>query len=262
LKTDYIDTKRGEYFWSKPTDNPHNPPEYFEELQRLTGVFYDHLWLGKWTQSEGAIYTFYDPYIHSLAKPPDCRIDGRYIVSVDFGFTHPFSASLWQIIDGKMYQCGQVYKTRTLVEDHAVAIMQMLQAKGLNTRSVEAWICDHDAEGRSTLERRLGIHTTGAHKDVQEGIQAVNARFRSNTLFLLQDACAKPDPELEKLHLPLCTADEVPAYSWSDKKAETPIKDYDHGLDELRYAVCYIDKMHKRQMFGAKIRVKSYSYIR
>jgi phage terminase large subunit len=215
-----------------------------------------------WVQAEGIIYSYYDPRTHALLDPPACPIDGRYVVSIDFGFTHPFSASLWRITENAIYQVAQVYKTKVLVEDHAIAIRNMITGKGLSMRSIESWICDHDAEGRSTLERKLGIHTKAAFKDVTSGIDAVNSRFKSNRLFLLQDAVKDPDPDLEKTHLPLCTADEVPSYTWSDKKAETPVKEYDHGCDEMRYMVAYVDKLDKRKVFGVRARVKAASYIR
>lgn len=262
LKNDYIDTHRGDYFWSKPTDNPFNPADYLEELQKLTGVFRDRLWLGLWVQAEGVIYSYYDARTHALQEPISCPIDGRYVVSVDFGFTHPFSSSLWRINEGSIYQVAQIYRSKVLVEEHAVAIRNMITNKGLSMRSIEAWVMDHDAEGRATLERKLGIHSTAAFKDVSSGIDAVNSRFKSNRLFLLADAVSAPDPDLEKSHLPLCTADEVPAYVWSDKKAETPVKEYDHGCDEMRYMVAYVDKLSKKRAFGVRARAKASSYIR
>ena len=261
LKVDYIDSRRADYYFSRPTDNPNNPQEYFEELQKLTGVFYERLWLGLWVQSEGIIYSQYDARTHSLLDPPFCPIDGRYVVSIDFGYTHPFSASLWRIEDGTIKQVRQIYKTKTLVEDHAKKIKDMVVDAGLTMRSIEAWICDHDAEGRATIESKLNVRTTPAFKDVQTGIQQVNSRFRSNSLFLLQDACSDPDPELEKIHLPLCTADEIPVYAWSDKKAETPVKEYDHGCDEMRYMVAYVDKLKQRHSKGISIKTRVSSYI-
>jgi phage terminase large subunit len=262
LKTDYIDVHRGDYFWGKPTDNPYNPPDYFEELEKLTGVFRDRLWLGLWVQAEGVIYMHFDSRTHVLPDEVPTPIDGRYVVSVDFGFTHPFSASLWRINEDRIYQVSQIYKTKTLVEDHAKSIRNMITERGLTMRSIEAWVMDHDAEGRATLERKLGILSKPAFKDVTAGIDAVNSRFKAGTLFLKADAQRESDPDLEKMHLPLCTADEVPSYIWSDKKAETPVKEYDHGCDEMRYMVAYNDKLNKKRAHGVRTRVRSFNYLR
>ena len=52
--------------------------------------------------------------------------------------------------------------------------------------------------------------------------------------------------ELERSHRPACTASEFEVYSWpmaADGKAskEAPVKEFDDGLDALRYAVANLD---------------------
>jgi phage terminase large subunit len=145
-----------------------------------------------------------------------------------------------------MFQVKQIYRTQRLVEDHAPLIKAMIVDCGIPIPRIEKWICDHDAEDRATLEKHLGIKTTAAFKEISSGIQAVKGRFKANRLFLNLNAVDDPDPELEKKYLPLCTADEVTGYSWSDKKQETPIKEQDHGCDEMRYGVAYVDKLDRK----------------
>jgi len=215
----------------------------------LTGVYRQRMWEGLWVQAEGAIYPEYNSSIHLLDRKILTPHDGRYIVTVDFGYTNPFSCTLWKITkDGIMLQVKQIYRTKTLVEDHAIKIREMILGCGIPIPRIEKWICDHDAEDRATLERHLGITTTPAFKDVSSGIQAVQSRLHTNRIFFSVNAVDDPDPDLEKLYLPTCTADEITGYSWSDKKAETPIKQHDHGLDETRYGVAYVDKINKTRI--------------
>lgn len=42
--------------YSGAKDNPANPPEYIENLNRMTGTLYDRLVLGRWIQAEGVVY--------------------------------------------------------------------------------------------------------------------------------------------------------------------------------------------------------------
>jgi len=246
IKKLLIESKKAATYHSRPEDNPSNPPDYIQALQELTGVYRERMWEGKWVQAEGAIYPEYNSSIHLLDRKISTPHDGRYIVTVDFGYTNPFSATLWKISpEGAMFQVKQIYRTARLVEDHAPHIRAMVLGAGIPLPRVEKWICDHDAEDRATLEKHLAITTTAAFKDVSSGIQAVKARFKSNRLFLNLNAVDDPDPELEKKYLPLSTADEVTGYSWSDKKQETPVKEHDHGCDEMRYGVAYADKLHR-----------------
>jgi phage terminase large subunit len=260
IKKRLIDAKLASVYYSRPEDNPTNPEDYILGLQSLSGLYYQRLYKGLWVQAEGAIYPTYNSAIHLLDRNIATPVTGRYIVSVDFGYTAPFSCTVWRIHDNKIYQVKQIYRTKTLVEEHAVAIRTMLAGLDIALHKVEAWVCDHDAEGRATLEKHLGITTKPAYKAIKEGIEAVGARWKNNTLFLNQWAVDEPDPELERAYLPLSTADEVPGYVWSDKKQDTPIGEHDHGCDEMRYLVAYVDKIGSQlvKVGTSKARITNY----
>lgn len=243
IKRLLIDGREAETHYSRPEHNPYNPQDYIDRLKNLTGVLFQRLWLGQWVQAEGLIYTSFDQNKHVLDR---VRYDltGRFVCSVDFGYTNPFSWSLWYIDhDDVIYQLAQIYKTKTLVEDHAVEIQKELNRLEIRTDWIEAWVCDHDAEDRATLEKHLGIVTDPAYKGVSPGIEAVESRFKSDRLFLLRNPVKDVDLSLEGEYKPTCTAEELPGYVWSEKKPETPEKENDHGCDEMRYLVCYVDQV-------------------
>lgn len=214
-------------------------------LDALTGVRKERLRHGRWVAAEGTVYEF-DRAHHRLRRdelPP--IVD--HVCGIDFGFSNPFVWSLWGVdADGRLYLLRQIYRTQRLVEDHARAIRGHL-----GDVRPSAWICDHDAEGRATLERHLGISTTPAFKSVQVGIQAVQSRLKlagdgRPRLFILEDALVERDEALAALHRPVCTLDEFELYSWpkaGDGRVvkEEPVKEHDHGMDEMRYVVAYLD---------------------
>lgn len=118
-----------------------------------------------------------------------------------------------------------------------------------------AVICDHDAEDRATLTKYLGLGTTAAKKEVTRGIQAVEARLKPAgdgrpRLYLMTNALVELDQGLKDVGKPTCTADEFGGYVWPDTRPgrspdEHPVKENDHGMDDVRYLVAHRDLRKK-----------------
>lgn len=228
---------------------------YMAKLDALTGVRYQRLRLGRWVAAEGAIYEDWNPSVHLIDPfwPPR---DWTRWWTIDFGFSNPYCHQFWaEDPDGRLYLYREIYKTQTLVEDHARRALQTVTKMNSNEwreprpRGV---ICDHDAEGRATLERYLGISTIPAHKNVTDGIQAVQARLRpagdgKPRLFIARDCVVDRDPELVDSAKPASTAEEFPGYIWAVKPGgdlkEEPLKENDHGMDACRYMVFERDRL-------------------
>lgn len=209
--------------------------EYLRGLDSLTGVRYRRLRLGQWAAAEGAVYEqSWDRSIHVIDRFPIPEEWPRYW-AVDFGYTNPFVLQCWaQDPDGRLYRYREIYKTKTLVEDHAKLIRKITKEEP----KPRAIICDHDAEDRATLERHLDMKTIGAYKAVSPGIQAVETRLRKAgdgkpRLFFMRDSVVEIDKELESKHKPTRTEDEMESYVWDvsngRKKGEEPVKEDDHG---------------------------------
>lgn len=241
---------------------------YLGRLDALTGVRYKRYRLGLWVSAEGMIYEdSWDRSVNLIDEAPIKKEWPRYL-AIDFGFTHPF-VCLWAAIDpdGRIYVYRHLYKTKTLVEDHAhtIAIVSgwyHLLPKGhprYNSRPAD-WadplprdiICDHDAEDRATLERHLGLYTVAAKKTVSDGIQAVASRLRcagdgKPRILVVRDSIppGQRDHDLMERKQPTCLEDEPESYIWDTrqgmKKGEQPVKENDHALDALRYLVAYLD---------------------
>ena|SRR5579872_4777593 len=231
----------------------------FDVLGGLTGVRLARYRYGKWQAAEGTIYE--DAWDRArnvvdrarYSKRPsdlygDCGIPRdwpRYLV-IDFGFTHPF-VCLWAARDpdGRLIIYRQLYKTKALVEDHAKEIRRVSRwgQDGGDPLPREI-ICDHDAEGRATLERHLGLSTTRAHKAVLEGIQATAAAMKPDAagtprLLILSGSLIERDQELVRMKKPTCVEEEPENYTWhigsGYRAKEEPVKEDDHGCDCLRY---------------------------
>jgi PBSX family phage terminase large subunit len=223
--------------------------QYINRLDQLTGVRLQRLRYGRWVAAEGVVYDGFDPALNLTLKPHRPPDDWARYWSVDFGYTNPFVLQCWAVDpDGRAFMYREIYKTQTLVEDHARAIL-----KAVTRQRDGSWlepkptaiICDHDAEDRATLERHLGMPTVAARKSVSDGIQAVQARWRPATdgrprLHLVRDGLLERDSALRDAGLPCSTAEEVGGYVWNEAK-DAPVKADDHGMDALRYFVAHLD---------------------
>lgn len=223
---------------------------YLDRLKGLTGVRRARLLEGKWVAAEGLIYEEFDPAVHlrkKLARPPD---EWDRWITVDFGYRHPFTAQWWtEDADGQLIMYREIYRTGTLVEDHGRLIASLLTYKGKYGRpepDPRAIICDHDAEGRATLEKYIGRATIPARKSVSEGIDLVKTRLQVNGdgkpgLVICRDALVELDQARAEAHKPVCLADELTGYVWADTAKEQPVKEDDDGCDAMRYMIAHRD---------------------
>lgn len=219
---------------------------YIKRLNRLTGVRYKRLREGKWVATEGQVYEAWDAEKHLIPRF-DIPLDWPRYWVIDFGYVHPFVWQWWaQGPDGDLYRYREIYMTRRIVEDHVAAGLQAIPLGEPRPRAV---ITDHDAEDRATFERKAGVNTEAAHKTIKDGVDAVierlvgvNGRPR---IYFLRDSLLERDQELVDKSLPTCTEEEFTSYVWpkdaTGQRAETPVKEYDHGMDTTRYMVAHFD---------------------
>ena len=79
----------------------------------------------------------------------------------------------------------------------------------------------------------MGIDIHSGDNDIQKGIEAVNARIRTNRLKVFKSKCPNLLDEIETYHYQTGT--------------EKPYKENDHAVDALRQLVLALDKRrHKR----------------
>lgn len=267
LKT-RCDKGQTKIIYSDHTDNPtlYDPltglltpvgTAYMAKLDNLTGVRYQRLRKGLWVSAEGLVYDEFDPQIHlhpAIGEPPH---SWERFLAIDFGYTNPFVCQWWaKDGDGRLYLYRELYQTQGLVEDHAKTILaHMGEAREPKPTKI---ITDHDAEGRATLSRYLGMPTTAAKKTVTEGIQAVASRMKVQPdgrprIYICRDALIKVDQSLADTKKPVSTEQEITGYIWASNNKEEPVKADDHGMDAMRYMVAYLD-------LQPKARYRSFTY--
>lgn len=262
------DSGRTKIIYCRHEDNPtlYNPAtdtwtpagtSYIDKLNALTGVRYERLRLGKWAAADGLIFDEWDPEVHLRNGPAEPPLDWTRYWSIDFGYKNPFVWQAWaQDPDGRLYLYREIYMTGRTVEDHCKTIQKWQKTKRGPEPPPQAVVCDHDAEGRATLEEHLGITTVKAHKSVMEGIEAVKSRLAVQgdgkpRLFIARNALVEIDGSLREANKPKCTEEEILEYVWGHNVThdtnrtlrEAPEKKNDHGMDAMRYVVAQVDLM-------------------
>jgi len=216
---------------SRHSDNPSVTQEYLDGLSRLTGHRRSRLFEGKWVGAEGVVYDTFDLAVHVKAREGPWA---RTIIGVDDGYTNPFAALLVRIDgDGRMHVEREVYKPGLLVSDRVKA----LGGFGRHTALVDPSAATLMAEARSA-----GCEVLPAINEVEQGIHRVMQRL------------AVAGDGLPRLTIdPSCVnvIREMQSYRWKGNKhamddggkyKDEPVKENDHALDALRYAVAYVDR--------------------
>ena len=223
-----LETKDKDYksFHFTSYDNPHIPKEELDKAKtELTEDRFAQEYMADFRKTEGLVYKEFsrDRHIWRGDYKEISKGVAKHFAGVDFGFTNPCAVlTIKKDRDTKYYVEKEYYQrgnTDTQIADYVVSQMYNL-----------VYPDPESAAGIEELRRKnINIREVVKGKDsVRNGINVVRELFKANRLFI-HESCINLIWELE-------------TYSYPDKKAdhneeEKPIKENDHALDALRYAL-------------------------
>lgn len=198
------------------------PETYLHDLEmKYPGRFgRQEIW-GEDVAMEGVVYDNFNPQIHILKKPKE-EIKFSFIV-IDVGFSTP-TAILVFGLDGhdRLYVLDEVYSPR-LTEDNISDYVRDFKEE-YNTQFVLV-----DPSEAAFIQKLVlkGINAIGANHALIVGIMAVYSYLANEKLFVLEH-CVN-------------TITEFGLYCYGhkqiDRQSDKPIKNFDHCMDCVRYAV-------------------------
>lgn len=205
-------------------DNPSLSEAVRRRYENLySGTFYERFVLGKWVAADGAVYGFFGENHISLPPPPpyeDC------VISCDYGTVNPSSFGLWVLSKGVWYRVKEYYydsrregEQRT-DEEHYEGLCRL--AEGYSPRAIAV---DPSAASFMACIRRHGAFSVvQAKNNVLDGIRRTGDALKSGEI--------KISPDCKD------AIREFSLYVWeSGAKNDTPKKENDHALDDIRYFV-------------------------
>lgn len=207
-------------------DNPFIQEEELNKAKKeLTEDRFAQEYLADFRKTSGLVYKEFDRGKHLFGGEYQEIMKGQNKVfgGVDFGFTNPAAAiTIRKDNDQKYYITEEWYRrqqTDAQIADYVAAL-----------RWNECYPDPESASGCEELRRRnVNLREVIKNKDsVRNGINAVRELFKANRLFI-HDSCVNLIMELE-------------TYSYPDRKPdhneeENPIKENDHAVDAMRYAL-------------------------
>ncbi len=206
-------------------DNPSLSPKVIRRYERLySGAFYERFVLGRWVAVDGLVYG--DAAKGKYTREPPVNDFEKYYISCDYGTVNPTSMGLWGLHNDKWYRFDEYYYSsrregRQLTdEEYYEKLCELAFGK-----SIEGIVIDPSAASFAECIRRKGRYRViPAKNDVVSGIRKVHSAFREGRIVIS----------------PVCVASikEFSLYRWDENATkDTPRKENDHAMDDIRYFV-------------------------
>ena len=223
-----------EWFVSHCTsyDNPFNDPVELEKLkEKKDPDVLAQEYLADFRRVQGLVYKSFDHERHITNEKLDPYNLVLTVGCVDFGFTNPAAMlTIQKDRSGNYWISNEFYETQKTTPE---LIQQM------HSRKCEAWYPDPAEPDRIEEMRRANLTVREVSKDVKAGIDTVQTLFRENRI--------KIDKSCTNLLF------ELNNYRWREagnssidlNEPELPIKEHDHLLDAMRYALHMMETVGK-----------------
>ncbi len=206
-------------------DNPSLSPKVIKRYERLySGAFYERFVLGRWVAVDGLVYG--DAAKGKYTRMPPTDVFEKHYISCDYGTVNPTSMGLWGLYEGKWYRFDECYYSSRIEgiqltdEEYYEKLCHLA-----GDRKIEGIVIDPSAASFAECIRRKGKYRViPAKNDVVSGIRKVHSAFKEGKIFIS----------------PVCvdSIKEFSLYRWDEKAAgDTPRKENDHAMDDIRYFV-------------------------
>lgn len=203
-------------------DNPHLKKEELEKSRaELSEDQFAQEYLGDFRKQEGLVYKEFDRARHVTDKEP-IKVD-EYLAGIDFGFTNPTAViHIKRDHDQTYWVTSEWYKTGRTEEQIGEYV------KDCKFNRVYP-----DPESPSAIEvlntKGISVIEVVKNKDsIKNGINRIRQLLKSNKLFI-HKSCINLISEFETY--------AYPESNQGRNENENPVKDHDHALDALRYAL-------------------------
>jgi PBSX family phage terminase large subunit len=200
-------------------DNPHIPVDEIEAARRqLTEDRFAQEYLADFRKVHGLVYKDFDRAKHVTNELPNTKKER--ILGVDFGFTNPTAVlTIDKDAENVYWITSEWYKPgKTNIE-------VIEYSKPLASNVVYPDPAEPD---RIEEMRRHGLNVRDVSKDIEAGISKVQELLRAVRI-KVHSSCVNTISEFESYAYP----DRKPSHN----EPETPIKENDHAMDALRYAL-------------------------
>jgi PBSX family phage terminase large subunit len=200
-------------------DNPYLPREELDKAkEEIPENRFAQEYLADFKKTEGLVYKEFNREKHVTTDSPTHTTET--ILGIDFGYTNPASIIPIRIDGDSHFWIGEEwYKSGCTTEQIAE-----------QARLYKSTKCYPDPAEPDRIEilRKFGLNCRDVSKDIVAGVDHVRELFKQGRIHI-HPGCKNLIMELETYRYP----DKKP----DNNEPEKPIKENDHALDALRYAL-------------------------
>jgi PBSX family phage terminase large subunit len=198
-------------------DNPHIPKEEIDKAkEEMTEDRFAQEYMADFRKTEGLVYKEFDRNRHVTEESPKTIV--KVMAGIDWGWTNP--ATVYRVredsdrhywIDNEFYKIHQT-------TDQIIEYTKLLKPEMVYPDPAEP--------DRNEQARTQGLNVREVSKDIEAGIATIQELLKQNRIHIHPD-CKNLIHEFETYHYPERKPDQ--------NEKETPVKENDHGLDNIRY---------------------------
>jgi PBSX family phage terminase large subunit len=209
-------------------DNPSLGKKTIERYKNLySGAFYQRFIEGKWVAADGLVYPFMTNEAAFVDLPQGTF--SKFAVSCDYGIVNPTSCGLWGEKNGIWYRIDEYYyDSRTegescTDEEHYRNLCELIGNKNISCIAVDPSAASFIA----ILRKNGGFNVLPAKNNIIDGIRKVSTVLKNGSVKICKNC------ESSKREFSL--------YRWEEGGVkDTPVKENDHAMDDIRYFVSTI----------------------
>jgi PBSX family phage terminase large subunit len=200
-------------------DNPYLPVEELDKAkQEVTEDRFAQEYMADFRKTEGLVYKEFNRDLHIYEEIKGEIVEK--IVGLDWGYTNPTAILTIERAYNDVYYVSSEYYKKGKTTEEIIEYCRTLHA--------DRFYPDPAEPDRLEQMQRTGLVVREVNKDVEKGIDSVRHLFKNNRL-KIHKSCANLIYELE-------------TYVYEEGRdgrndSESPVKENDHALDALRYAL-------------------------
>jgi PBSX family phage terminase large subunit len=204
-------------------DNPFIPKEEIDKAaQEIPEDRFAQEYMADFRKMEGLVYKEFDRKRHVTKDEPTTVTDT--VAGIDWGYKNPASSHRIRIDGDRHYWIDDEFYKSEQTTDQIIEAVRLKKPTKVYPDPAEP--------DRIDMARRAGLNVREVSKDIEAGIDTVRELLKQGRIHIRQ-SCVNLINEFETYRYPEKKPDQ--------NEKETPIKENDHALDEIRYVLHNIE---------------------
>ena len=226
---------------ARSDENPYFPRKEFERKKRtMDPRRFNMVYGGEFHKLEGLVYSCFDEEKH-IIEPYVFDAKTKVIAGVDWGYTNPAVIMVLAVNEHGVFLIHEWYKAQKTIGE------VVEQAKKLQSIfDIERFYCDPSSPANLVEFSKAGLTAVPADNEIRAGVDAMYDRIASGKFWVFRGKAPNFLDEISMYHYK--TDDDIKPDK--DVKEQLPVKQYDHSMDAVRYALYALHKtdvMNKRK---------------